>query len=196
MKKCGIAGLGLFLVLLTVGFANAIVVPLVNPSFESGLTGWSVTTNPGGGTATTPGSFTDPNNVTYSAQSGSQLLLLTASALGSVSVYQTVSVTQGATLNGWAAMCSAVGNSSDFSMIVSGYGSPVWFSSDSTGSWSTWPAWSAPVSGTYTFQFNLQNWGSTPSNALFDMPVPIPPTALLLASGLIGLIAIRRRKRV
>jgi hypothetical protein len=171
--------------------ANAAIV-LTNPGFENGLTGWTVS---GSGTASTVTQL-DGGSYIYFPQDGEYFLELDVPGKSSLIVYQDFQAEQGDTLRGWAGLVSPMYNPFDVASVLTIYcfAELVWWSPVSTKGWKEWE-WTASSSGDYRLLYTLLNYGACPSIAVYDAPVPIPTTILLLASGLLGLIAISRRLR-
>jgi hypothetical protein len=214
MKRAWIAALALAAI-LTVGPAYA---GLANFGFETGSTaGWGLDLNIGASNVT--GNFTDPY-VTYPFNfgpvEGSNFMVLTA-GWGDVPVTarQTFTAVSGEIIQGKTAFAS--GELYDPS---SGFG---WFNDKSWvkifddnnsqylytayamdvataglagyTNWALW-TWTAPYNGTFVVEYGVQNYADFggASSALYDAaPVPLPPSLLLLAPGLIGILGLRRR---
>jgi len=178
MKKIAIA---LGAVLMTSSLANA-AISLTNEGFELGLSGWGCTEG-----AQVKGAETSPGPV-----AGNHFLLLSAVPGQPASIVsQMFSASEGDLLSGYARWLGGFGSASivvlkdsGSTYIWSGYYPP---STD----WTEW-SWTVPKGGTYRLQYVLT--GAPLSQAAFDA-VPIPPALLLLASGLVSLAVIRRRKR-
>jgi hypothetical protein len=194
---------------LTVGPAYG---SLTNFGFETGdSTGWTFNLN--GGSSEIVGSFTDPYGFyswDYQPAEGSYLLALEAGD-GDIPVtaVQTFHASAGEIIKGMAAFASGeeYGGFWNDKASVKIYDSNnavmelFYASTESTGlagftAWSLW-TWIAPEDGTYILEYAVINdvdFGG-PSFALFDsaQAVPLPPSVLLLAPGLLGILGLRRR---
>jgi hypothetical protein len=205
--------IGLMLVLV-VGPAQG---ALTNLGFEFGTAGWSFNIGDSNGTAAVVENFIDPYGLyayNYAPTEGSRFLRLGAGD-GDVPVVasQIFTATVGETYRGSAAFASG----EDYlfypltwddwaSVKISnshGYEAQLFYSQvpdvypDGFTGWMLW-TWSPPESGEYTIEYMVTNYAdaSYSSYALFDAapsPVPLPPSMLLLAPGLVGVLALRRR---
>jgi hypothetical protein len=181
------------IIFTVVNLAHASIV-LTNPSFEDGLTGWIVV----GGSASTVTQLIDGPTI-YTPVHGNYFLQLVAPAKTNFFVYQAFNAASGDKLRGWAGMVS--NNPTDWASVYTTIylnWNVVWTSPVSTNGWEQWE-WTAQSSGDYWLRFTFMNIGDTPSIAVYDAlesfgaQVPIPTTLLLIASGLMGLVAIRRK---
>lgn len=187
IKKSGLFGF-MMAAMVIFGAANLANAAIVNLGFETGnYNGWTIA---GSGNATVVGSYLDGNRYQYSPPDGLYFLKLDSPS-GSISAYQNFSANSGDKISGWAGLYTGTSGGLSLTLMISGYAYPLLtLTSDTTG-WVPW-SWTAPGSGPYTLQYTLI--GSSTSAAVFDA-VPIPTTALLLGSGLIGLVIIRRRMK-
>ena len=200
MKRIKLSGLfgfffGAILVLSAANLANSAIVSLTNPGFENGTTGW--TAFPSGTGVSVVTSYTTPLGYTYNPAEGTKFLKLESQTGGfPLSVYQPFAANQGDQLSGSAAFEQSGGSAGAVLITIWFLGQPVWYKEASTNGWVTWN-WSAPLQGStsYTLQYTIQNTSEgTKSVAIFDA-VPIPTTALLLVTGLVALVAVRRRRQ-
>jgi len=193
---------------LAAGPAHAAIA---NLGFEAGTAGWSFNTGLSNGTFGVVGSFTDPFGLypyNYTPQEGSSFLFLGA-GIGDQPVIASRSFTAagGEIIQGSAAFASGEESPPLFfdwaAVRITGNGiSAEPFRQDVIGvdptgysAWVVW-SWTAPQAGTYLLEFMVTNdtdaGGS--SYAVFDAaPVPLPPSVLLLAPGLVGLWGLRRK---
>lgn len=211
----------LSLFLSTPAFSAALT--LSNFGFEDGLLGWTVmvVTRCGSkyvmpdGVGQTYASVVSSHQgddrdapVTYTPTEGSSFLELNTSGSGKdalmVAVYRTFTASKGDTLSGYAAFDAQVGKGC-FSIFEAGsvfvnlcklYSTNVLeVGRHGDESWTEWD-WTALCDGKYTLCYLLSNplKCDHTSYAMFDAaPVPIPSPLLILGSGLIGLIGLRRR---
>ena len=198
LKRVWLVGV-IFAVTITFTVGNPVdaSIALINPSFEQGLTGWTAA---GNGTASAVTQLID-GSYTYRPPDGNYFLQMVAPAKNTFLIYQEFNALQGDILRGWAGMVSPVNNGTDWAYVATTIYMPtgvVWFSAVSTNGWQSWE-WTSPATSRYGLEFIITNLGSSPSTAVYDLPesfgaqVPIPTTLLLLAAGLMGLIAIRRK---
>jgi hypothetical protein len=185
---------------------------LTNFGFETGdSTGWTFNLN--GGSSEVVGSFTDPYEYFpwyYAPAEGSYFLALEAGdGDAPVTAVQTFHASAGEIIKGMAAFAGGEEYGFFFNdkASVKVYDSNnavmelFYASTESTGpagytAWSLW-TWIAPEDGAYTLEYAVINdidYGGQ-SFALFDsaQAVPLPPSVLLLAPGLLGMLGLRRR---
>ena len=192
-------------ILLFFGVAG-VASALDNGGFETGdLTYWTATV-PAGGSAQVVTSHDS-----YGPVEGTYFAELKTDGPGSyTTLSQSVSLTSGDVLSGWAAFDYGDYHPYDDNAYVKIYNgdsllATPWdeFGLDHPnywdGPWTYWE-WTSPTGGDYTLVYGVSNAldGINDSYALFDAPgvapVPEPATMLLLGSGLIGLASLGRKK--
>jgi len=202
--------LALTALVIVICIAQSSALALVNPGFETGdFNGWTVNIPGGDAQATVLSSFTtDKGNVI--TPSGNYMACLRTDGPGSVtSVAQSVSMTSGQALGGWAAFDARdylpYDDYAEVRILVEGGILAIpWHSSVSAvGDYGdSLPAgWNfiAPADGLYTVEYCVANVGDSAleSYALFDAAVVPEPSSLLVlgSGGLMGLLGFIRRKR-
>ncbi len=208
---------GLLVVALTMGLANVAQAGLTNSGFEDGdLNGWALSpANEAGLYASVESSWLAGDDITYSAPEGQNFVQLTAGAGESVYtvLLQTFTVKAGDQfiLSGKAAFDGNDEYSEEYPHNDDAYVKlsngtttvDLWTSNIVTvGDYvsTEWQGWTTSLltEGTYTLSFGIANQGNNGYNsvALFDVnPVPVPNAMLLLGSGLLGLVGLRRKQR-
>ena len=206
---------GLLVVALTMGLANVAQAGLTNSGFEDGnLNGWALSpANEAGLYASVESSWLAGDDRTYSAPEGQNFVQLTAGVGAGVYTVlsQTFTVKAGEqfTLSGKAAFNGNDEYSEEFNddaYVKLSNGTTtvdLWNSNIVTvGDYASieWQDWTTSLltEGTYTLSFAVANQGDNFNNsvALFDVnPVPVPNAMLLLGSGLLGLVGLRRKQR-
>lgn len=207
---------GLLVVALTMGLANVAQAGLTNSGFEDGdLNGWALSpANEAGQYASVESSWNSQwDTRTYSAPEGQNFVQLTAGAGAGVYTVlsQTFTVKAGEqfTLSGKAAFDGNDEYSEEFNddaYVKLSNGTTtvdLWNSNiETVGDYAStkWQDWTTSLltEGTYTLSFAVANQGDNFNNsvALFDVnPVPVPNAMLLLGSGLLGLVGLRRKQR-
>lgn len=211
MKKLIIA------VVLTVGVQNIAHADLQNMGFEDGLTHWTLSpsndaTYTWAQVISTTKSSEWNEEKTYTPREGKYFVELNAGAGGDTPDYtrlsQKFTINTNQSIAGWAAFIAedAMVNDNAYVRIYNDTGTLIdtpWSKGISTGTaavgdygfteWEKW-SWTAQESGTYTLEYGVTNEYDNDNNsrALFDA-VPAPNTLLLLGSGLLGLVGIRRK---
>lgn len=183
------------------------VSPLVNPGFESGFTGWTIS----GGSptiVTEHSSVNDPESgpgpSPWTAVSGARFLRLnTGSAPAGVwrTVSQTVALTAGQVLSGWVAFdWEDYDPYLDDGRVRIYQGATIiatpWQYSDEVREdfnnlpWTFW-SWTCPANGTYKLEFGVSNIydSEVGSFAMFDYALPGCPTLPASSAAMIALLA-------
>ncbi len=208
MKKLIIA------VALTVGVQNIAHADLQNMGFENGnLTHWTLTPSYIGSylAAEVKGSTaTSDFSKNYSAPQGSYFVELSAGASDDdgaplyTVLQRTITINATQSIAGWAAFLAEDDTDHNDNAYVRIYDTAgdnyiIWSKDVAAvgeyrySEWEYW-TWKAPKSGVYTLEYGVTNETDNfyNSRALFDA-VPAPNTLLLLGSGLLGLVGIRRK---
>lgn len=211
MKKLIIA------VVLTVGVQNIAHADLNNMGFENGdLTNWTLTPQDNintwaGVMSTTDSSVWNMDSFkTYTPREGQYFVELNAGAGEDTLLYtvlsRTITINANQSIAGWAAFiaedAAADANDNAYVRIYDATGSLIntpWSKDIAAvgdygfSEWEKW-SWTAQQGGTYTLEYGVTNETDNKGNsrALFDA-VPAPNTLLLLGSGLLGLVGIRRK---
>ena len=190
---------------------------LTNGSFESGLTGWTVSNGPGTlfpvSTVTygvLPGAFNEivpadnnPDNLSPDAVGTQAVYFVDDVALQSISQEFTVTTAGGYNI-GFSFYVPTNGslNPGDVTVAISGvFTDTTLISALPVATWSGFPATINLAAGTYTYTLSFQPQGAGfGKDILFDrtyvVAVPEPGTYALFAAGLgiMGLVAARRRR--
>jgi len=175
--------IGVLVVLAVCG--NAYAAP-VNLGFESGLSGWTLGST---GSYDVVHSYAD-SGYTYSTAPPTEASHFLTLVNGSVS--QTFTAAKGEAIIGTFGF-DAVGAADLLTITIvklinsREYLSLKVWGDDGDQPWTLW-TWNAPSDGSYTLTYSVSGSGT----GLFDT-VPVPASVLLLGTGLIGLLGIRRR---
>jgi hypothetical protein len=189
----------IFLIMVVTMSAVIARADLINGSFETGdFSGWTLSGDPDG--IANVSSFSS-----FYPREGGRIASFNKTV---VLTYILGLIEWGDTLFGSANLESVNEASNDYGYVqvvgVTLNGDVIdnyaWYRADVRSSdWEYWQ-WNAAETGYYEVRLALVNNNpSSPSHALFDgvqvRTVPLPPTALLLGSGLLGLVGLRRFRK-